>query len=180
MLFLRNVSGTLNCIAISEIRFETLTFIFFHSDIVMLFCHASDYLRYWKCLKSPFQAWLIRVQNSDKWHNLALMSNLLTDSVFFWFSHTYTQTISCRIRKMCWVVDPAQKQKTIPFTNLRFIPRGTPGTSFMTNLQVTCVAQQRNPKTCLGQPSIIYFRILTEWTLDTTQTQPSYPRPIGY
>ena len=93
MLFLRNVSGTLNCIAISEIRFETLTFIFFHSDIVMLFCHASDYLRYWKCLKSPFQAWLIRVQNSETidtiWHFWAIFCQ--TQFCFGFRTHTHRQ-----------------------------------------------------------------------------------------
>ena len=43
-----------------------------------------DDLRHWKCLKSPFQAWLIRVQSSDtKRHFWAIFGRT---SSFYWFS----------------------------------------------------------------------------------------------
>ena len=45
----------------------------------------ADDLRHFQCLKSPFQAWLIRVQSGDmKRHSL--LSNFWPHSVFFWFS----------------------------------------------------------------------------------------------
>ena len=44
----------------------------------------ADDLRHWKCLKSPFQAWLIRVQSSDTiWYFWAIFG---WTSSFYWFS----------------------------------------------------------------------------------------------
>ena len=44
----------------------------------------ADDLRHWKCLKSPFQAWLIRVQSSDTiWYFWAIFGRT---SSFYWFS----------------------------------------------------------------------------------------------
>ena len=44
----------------------------------------ADDLRHWKCLKSPFQAWLIRVQSSHTiWYFWAIFGRT---SSFYWFS----------------------------------------------------------------------------------------------
>ena len=44
----------------------------------------ADDFRHWKCLKSPFQAWLIRVQSSHTiWHFWAIFGRT---SSFYWFS----------------------------------------------------------------------------------------------
>ena len=44
----------------------------------------ADDFRHWKCLESPFQAWLIRVQSSDTiWYFWAIFCRT---SSFYWFS----------------------------------------------------------------------------------------------